>query len=283
MICNRPFRRGSSSSPCGKCAGCITAAKRVWVHRAMLENACHGDSVFVNLTYDDDSLPVGGVLVKRHLQLWFKSLRNNGGHFRYLGCGEYGERSLRPHYHLIMFGLSMYHEKAFSELWEHGFVHVGTVTEKSISYVCGYVAKKMGDPVVVNGVSEFPIHSRRPGIGALALPRLVSFMRSPDGERFLMENGDVPAVLRHGGKLWPLGQFLRRKLRVALGLSEKACDQEAFHRRGRAMSILSSRALYLQDVEAQEALKPLYEPQARPAAVERVKRLHSIYRRKESL
>jgi hypothetical protein len=63
--------------------------------------------------------------------------------FRFFGCGEYGERYGRPHYHVILFGLSQFdHSQVISESWPLGFVRVDPISPRSIAYVCGYTVKK---------------------------------------------------------------------------------------------------------------------------------------------
>ncbi len=73
----------------------------------------------MTLTYDDEHLPINdyvdsdGVihgkptLRKRDVQLFLKRLRKNykyDNHIKYFCCGEYGGKTFRPHYHLIIFG-----------------------------------------------------------------------------------------------------------------------------------------------------------------------------------
>lgn len=67
---------------------------------------------------------------------------------------------------------------------------------------------------------EFARMSNRPkGIGYGALDEVVRTMR-----RFNLDKSqpDVPSALRHGGRTLPLGRYLRRKLRAALGKEEGA-------------------------------------------------------------
>jgi len=59
--------------------------------------------------------------------------------------------------------------------------------------------------------------SLRPGIGALAVPVLKGAL-APDGDLSLMfARGDVPETIRSAGKEYPLGRYLRGKLRESLG------------------------------------------------------------------
>lgn len=100
-------------------------------------------SCFITLTYDPEHYPVNGSLSKRELQLFFKRLRKQIGGFKYYACGEYGDLTIRPHYHAILFGVGSSNVRKIKESWPFGFVRVGTCTKDSIQYVCGYVQKKL--------------------------------------------------------------------------------------------------------------------------------------------
>ena len=92
--------------PCGKCLGCRKAHARQWAIRLVHEAQLHPTSAwFVTLTYDDGSLPDNGSLDPRDLQLFLKKLRRKHRRkLRYYACGEYGDASDRPHYHLVLYG-----------------------------------------------------------------------------------------------------------------------------------------------------------------------------------
>ena len=79
-------------------------------------------------------------------------------HFSFFMCGEYGERTARPHYHACIFGLylsdrvlykqldsgsNLYTSKTLESLWPFGFSSVGDVTFESAAYVARYVVKKV--------------------------------------------------------------------------------------------------------------------------------------------
>lgn len=156
--------------PCGKCHGCRADQSLMWSIRGYHESTLHEQNSFLTLTYDDDHIPADGKIDKRHLQLFFKSLRRDGTKIRYIACGEYGGQTRRPHYHAIIFGKdwlensvpvseTMYTHKALADAWGKGFITVAPVTMASICYVCGYVNKKIDD------TDTFNLMSRRPGIG----------------------------------------------------------------------------------------------------------------------
>lgn len=98
---------------------------------------------------------------------------------------------------------------------------VGQLTEQSAQYIAGYVVKKMTRPEdkrLFGRGPEFARMSLRPGIGAHAIPDVASVMM-----QYKLENrGDVPVGLRHGPKERPLGRYLRRQLRLQVGLPENA-------------------------------------------------------------
>lgn len=104
-------------------------------------------SSMVTLTYHDDCRPVFG-LSKREYKLFLKRLRKQtdkffpGVKYKYVGCGEYGDDTYRPHYHFIFFGLPQSAElrKCLSTAWPYGMIDVGPLLPGGIRYVCNYVA-----------------------------------------------------------------------------------------------------------------------------------------------
>lgn len=161
----------------------------------MHEKQLHNENVFVTLTYDNPSLPEGGTLVKRDLQLFMKRLRKErGAGVRFYACGEYGEQTFRPHYHAILFncefpdkklvkkapcGEDLFSSEELFDLWPFGNNVIGSVTFDSAAYVARYIMKKVtgakagshydvtdSDGVVHARIPEFTVMSRRPGIGS---------------------------------------------------------------------------------------------------------------------
>ena len=121
-VLNDPYLPdGVIEIPCGKCIGCRLERSRQWANRCSLELQYHDSAYFATLTYDDDHVPLvyGSLgengdychmsLRKRDLQLWLKRLRRafSDDHIRFFACGEYGDQTLRPHYHAILFGLHL--------------------------------------------------------------------------------------------------------------------------------------------------------------------------------
>lgn len=204
------------------------------------------DNAFVTLTYAEDRLPAGGSLMPKHLQNWLKRLRAQVAplRIRFYGCGEYGDQTERPHYHVALFGYpTCVHGRSryagprgirssccrqcdlVRDTWGFGRVDLGTLTTESAQYVAGYVTKKMtrrDDPRLKGRHPEFARMSNRPGIGADAMWEVASQLM-----KFNLDctQADVPSALRHGSRLLPLGRYLRRKLRRYIG-KEETCPAE---------------------------------------------------------
>lgn len=159
--------------PCGKCIQCKLNRSKEWAVRCVLESLGHENNYFVTLTYDDDHLPKDGRLHREHLTEFFKDLRYRIGSFRYFGCGEYGSKTKRPHYHLILFGANFtdiepnnfrkMKSKVLSKVWPYGQYDIGEVTYGSCNYVAQYSCKKVFDGTRED---EFLAISNKPGLGA---------------------------------------------------------------------------------------------------------------------
>lgn len=113
---------------CGRCLFCRIKKRNKWTARLILENACHSSSIFVTLTYSNEFLPSPPSVSKRELQLFLKRLRKALGDkkIRYYACGEYGDTFLRPHYHLIIFGMGNTPEEVelIDKAWNKGLIDV---------------------------------------------------------------------------------------------------------------------------------------------------------------
>ena len=74
----------------------------------MHEASLHERNCFLTLTFDDLHLPASGSVNVRDVQLFLKRFRKaltyRNMKIRFFACGEYGDKNLRPHYHLIIFG-----------------------------------------------------------------------------------------------------------------------------------------------------------------------------------
>lgn len=144
-----------SEYPCGKCKACRRSRTREWANRITHELTYWKESCFITLTYEDNPKSLN----KKHLQDFIKRIRKQLAprEIKYFGCGEYGSKYDRPHYHLILLGVSV-KDKIFQESpkntvhgkklyympqWYYGYVDVGLVNYKSAAYVAGYIQSKL--------------------------------------------------------------------------------------------------------------------------------------------
>lgn len=181
--------------PCGQCMGCRLEYSRRWAMRCMHEAQLYEDNCFVTLTYSDDKLPVDGSLSKSDFVGFHKRLRDRVGYgrFRFFACGEYGDRTNRPHYHALLFnydfadkeffnftrdGHRLYTSSLLDDVWGFGHCQIGSVSFDSAAYVARYVTKKitgdMADDHYQGRQPEFCDMSRRPGIGRGWLEKFTS-------------------------------------------------------------------------------------------------------------
>lgn len=167
---------------CGLCMECRLKRAKERSERMIMETITQGTNNcwFVTLTYNDEQLlmncmkhnvvTLDGEIIdslslnKRDVQLFIKKLRkelfgNDKGDLRYVAVGEYGDKNLRPHYHIIFWNLPIDDLKLDNELtqtgevqycsewlekkWEHGRVRISPAEAGSIAYTARYVQKKL--------------------------------------------------------------------------------------------------------------------------------------------
>lgn len=224
MICLKPFRKGGSEFGCGQCLPCRINRRRQWTARLLLEARCHDvPSLFVTLTYAQLKGPRSAGVLKRDVQLFLKRLRYFGEKVRYYAVGEYGDRFGRPHYHLAIFGCRDHGNIA--KAWSRksipiGHVDIREIGPESAAYIVSYILKGSTRKRRTDGrPSEFSLQSTNPGIGALAVPKLAQVYNSSSGMAYIGKHGDVPMSFRTDGSDYPLGKYMRKKLREELGVS----------------------------------------------------------------
>jgi len=215
---------GSSITiPCGNCIGCNIDRSRDWAMRCYHESQMHDENCFITLTYADEHLPPDYGVHVRVWQLFMKRLRKAiKKKVRFFAVGEYGEKSLRPHYHALIFGYNfpdlklyeikngnrIYTSKSLDVIWPFGLATIGTVTYQSAAYCARYALKKVGGtytdenyirihPITgqFNKVRrEFCVQSRRPGIASTWFDKYKSDVFPSD---FLIVNGSKHTVPKY--------------------------------------------------------------------------------------
>lgn len=184
----KKFRLGQAvpddvvSVSCGQCMFCRLERSRETALRCTHEARMFQDNCFITLTYDDESLKMycpltegGYSLVRKHAQDFMKRLRDRffrGFSFvlrdgkerfycsdlvRAYGCGEYGDKNGRPHYHFCLFnccfpdrvyeggrnGFRYYSSDVLKGLWPFGFSSVCDFSFETAAYVARYCTKKI--------------------------------------------------------------------------------------------------------------------------------------------
>ena len=205
------YRKDVMLIPCGQCIGCRIQKRQDWATRIEMEaKTWPKESVwFVTLTYDNEHIPgvnhetgevVRGAMYLRRKKepdlainqtLWYEDIQNflkrlrkaYSGQLRYFVAGEYGEKTGRPHYHMILFGYQPEKLEPYSKVkpdeymvdsritrcWGLGIHNLINPTQGGYSYVAGYVTKKFDDETlehIKNGLRPpFAQMSRDPGLG----------------------------------------------------------------------------------------------------------------------
>lgn len=203
--------------PCGKCTGCRLAYARRWSVRSYHEAWQHDmmrNCAFLTLTFNDDMLykrdnPKS--LDKKAFSSWIKRLRTaiyreygiTG--VRFFACGEYGGKTYRPHYHVLIYGFNFpdkieinykntphidhklyprvfkdgrivknYISPFLKKVWSpagsdssFGFHTISDVNLYSSCYTARYMLKKCSkdESKLLGREQEFTLTSRMPGIG----------------------------------------------------------------------------------------------------------------------
>lgn len=159
--------------------------------------------------------------MKKDLQDYWKRLRKKQK-IRYYAVGEYGSKSLRPHYHAIVFGLqlndlefykrnynndNLYTSKELEKIWGKGFVTVGEVNAQTIGYTARYCMKKLKDDDLQRYIEhvgiEPPFMVCSQGLGKKYYE---------DNKDSLLEFGEMIIEDKEGGKRYGIPRYYKTKL-----------------------------------------------------------------------
>lgn len=137
--------------PCGKCAICQINRRQDWAIRLLEEVKDSENSKFITLTYCDEKLfynSLGCASVnKYHIQCYIKKLRRaSKNKIRFYTVAEYGGRTNRPHYHVMLYNCPRDFDDVVTKKWEFGNVYIGNITIKSSMYVTKYHVNKNDYP-----------------------------------------------------------------------------------------------------------------------------------------
>ncbi len=227
---------------------------------------------YVTLTYNPEHLPPGGNLVPKELQEFLKRLRKNTKYtFRYLASGEYGEDKGRPHYHLILFadrelpfemgycrtrGKVVCIKSPFIDAWTKNNIPIGFADiipilsnedgNRIFGYVVGYVLEPLTThkQIETKREPEFLRMSRK--LGYKEIPKIVKMLKSHKVGTQYIEGVEITndlQMIKFGGKLYPLGRYMREQILKGLGGEKVTTLQKA---------IRSDRSIILNELGADE-------------------------------
>ena len=162
--------------PCGICLGCRLDKAGDWANRLLMEIKTQPvNNWFLTVTYDEEHYPIS--LSKRDIQLFLKRMRKKQS-FRYFIAGEYGTKTFRPHYHMILLSYEIGETKQWDKqqlemldlekTWGKGRILGTEANAATIAYTTAYTTKK-----AYNIEKEWPnmlekpfiLMSRKPGLG----------------------------------------------------------------------------------------------------------------------
>jgi len=209
--------------------GCRVRRTSEWTTRIMHELQGK-DGCFITLTYEDKHLPEGSTLVKSDLQKFLKRLRKylEPLKIKYYGCGEYGDATKRPHYHIIIIGWKPDSEqnyrpnrktvasKEIEKLWSFGNNVIGSADREAIQYTVGYIRKKLlGNSAYEYGglTPPFALQSQK-----LGLEYCMSHKESILSDKGITRNGKPVGVPR----------YYRKKL-----IDKDTVEEYYYHRRAK--------------------------------------------------
>lgn len=210
--------------PCGKCFQCLRDYQNSWSIRIQEEFNHYGYGYFFTLTYNSDSVPLvcdsdSGLLYQSvcqsHVQDWLKRFRTRLSRkegkvkegIKYFITSEYGPRTLRPHYHGVIFGVDDIEFRLLLSDWQSRF---GFTTYKLIPACnCGgasrYVAKYCSkgffkNPYEVQGIVRRTFHLVSKGFGLSYVERMKDYHLAVDSslnhrlDRYYQRVGDRSRV-----------------------------------------------------------------------------------------
>lgn len=225
--------------PCGRCPNCITRRVQGWAFRIEYEMKRCYSAVFITLTYDTLHVPIkpSGYmsLSKKDIQLFIKQLRNlhrkkplydtyEKKHVRpkiiYYAAGEYGPKTNRPHYHIILLNSRL---DLIQPAWNKGEIHYGeTVAGNSIGYAMKYISKPSRIPLHEGDdrQPEFSLMSKKIGSNYINEKTIKyhtqhlafnSYLTTPEGNKISMPRYYRDKIYTEEQKL-AVGYFNRQRI-----------------------------------------------------------------------
>lgn len=169
--------------PCGKCPNCLARRISGWSFRLQQHAKVQDIALFVTLTYNSDFVPISdrGFMTLRpnDLTLFMKRLRKylpvGSSKVSYFAVGEYGGKTMRPHYHYLLFNAP---HSVVERAWRVDNVSIGDIhygeglgiNAAEVGYCLKYMSKPGKVPLHCNDdrVPEFQRCSKGIGLNYLS-------------------------------------------------------------------------------------------------------------------
>ena len=212
MACLHPIRIKVDNSqgihykdvPCGKCVECMKRYQNSWYVRFIEQCKETPQCLFFTLTYREDTVPrsfnyvtgeTANSVCKDDVQRWLKRARRSYYYankdnlkFKYFITSEYGPRTLRPHYHGLIWNVSIQDFKNyFLDDWNntYGFttfrvvpanVETSADAQRALRYVAKYCNKgEMENSRVTDSVVFPTFRLMSKGIGVSYVKRMYEY------------------------------------------------------------------------------------------------------------
>lgn len=212
-MCDSPFYKKPRGYlkylelPCGRCPACKRKRVNNWVIRLEQEERVSSSAHFVTLTYDTKHVPISNngwmTLNKKDFQDFMKRLRKlEPNKLKYYACGEYGDVTNRPHFHIILFNCTDIEN--INKAWNKGSIHAGGVTARSIAYCCKYINKQASSYKPRDDrLKEFSLMSK--GLGK-------SYLENKANVAWHKNDIDRTYFVKEGGHKVGLPRYYREKI-----------------------------------------------------------------------
>lgn len=226
-----PHPHGTSNAvrvivPCGKCGACLHNRRTDWSFRLKEELKTSTSAWFITMTYTDENLPYSkyGIptINKKALQNFLKRVRkhhhtNNEKSspryvkmppVRFYGVGEYGTKTDRPHYHVILYNIHFQTATKMDKLWPFGQIKMSPVGDAQMHYITKYHVNSKEDREILDESSgelqslsnlripEFSLQSTKPGIGIGYVKRIENW-HTRNNYKFVINNGYKQRIPRY--------------------------------------------------------------------------------------
>ena len=298
--------------PCNHCYACSLKYSQEIATLAMCECKKSEHNYFITLTYDKEHLPfkkelkikekgtdniityfnneeLKPTLIPEHMHTFIHNLRQymertkDHKGIKYIYCGEYGETTQRPHYHLILMNCPLniedfydfhvdknfkahWKSKEIENYWDKGMIDIAECEWSSVAYVARYTAKK-----VAANYDKQKMYSEC---------RIPEFLRRSTklGEEYYKENKD---------KIYKTDEIIMKTVKGNIGNAkppryfDKLYEKE--HPREMTLIKLSREKEHMRKEQAQQALTDATDKQMMIMQMQNVAKKMSMLKRTEEI